>query len=136
MLSAVARVFIFVFFVPLVSSCPYRPSHLSCPSRPSRPSRPSCPSCLSRLTCLTCLFDSVRLPALLAMTIRYTACHSEQSEESPRCLYNKPSSRGGASTRGGVECDTLTMPRRRDLPLFKGGGERLVSVSAMHYNQW
>ena len=38
--------------------------------------------------------------------------------------------------QGVVECDTLTMPRRGDLPLFKGGGERLVSVSAKHYNQW
>ena len=60
-------------------------------------------------------------------------------ERSPRRLHiqhiiNRHPEEGQA--QGVVEWDTLTMPRRGDLPLFNGGGERLVSVSAKHYNQW
>ena len=68
-----------------------------------------------------------------------TRCHPERSEGSPRRLHiqhiiNRHPEEGQA--QGVAECDTLTMPRRGDLPLFNGGGERLVSVSAKHYNQW
>ena len=77
---------------------------------------------------------TLRSFALLKMTWLRIVILNEVKNLLAVYIMNRHPEEGQA--QGVVECDTLTMPRRGDLPLFKGGGERLVSVSAMHYNQW